>query len=130
MESHRQQKFASLLQRDLGEILQRDVKHWFDGAFITVTQVRMAPDLGLAKVYLSFLATNDRPALLARVEENAGRIRHRLAQRIRHQVRVIPELNFYLDDTADYAARMDALLDQIEIPPVDDDDAPADGSPA
>ncbi|MGB3619148.1 MAG: 30S ribosome-binding factor RbfA [Catalinimonas sp.] len=129
MESQRQQKYARLLQRDLGEILQRDVKHWFEGSFITVTQVRISPDLRLAKVYLSFLATKRAPEMLERVEERGKQIRHHLAQRIRNQVRVIPELHFFLDDTAEYAARIDALLDKIDIPPPDDDD-PADDHPA
>lgn len=70
--------------------------------FITVTQVRMAPDLGLAKVYLSFMAVQDKKAALEAVRTEGWRIRKSLASLIGKQVRIIPELNFYLDDSLDH----------------------------
>ncbi|SDK77840.1 ribosome-binding factor A [Catalinimonas alkaloidigena] len=122
MESQRQQKFARLLQRDLATIFQQDSKHWFDGAFITVTSVRVSPDLSVAKVYLSFLLTKDPQGLLERIEERNKQIRHQLAARIKNQVRIIPELRFYPDDTAEYASHIDSLLDKLDIPPEENDE--------
>jgi len=70
--------------------------------FISVTQVRMSPDLGLAKVYLSFMAVPDKKIALEAVKQEAWRVRKALSDKIGKQVRVIPELNFYLDDSLDY----------------------------
>ena len=70
--------------------------------FISVTQVRMSPDLGLAKVYLSFMAVPDKKIALEVVKQEAWRVRKALSDKIGKQVRVIPELNFYLDDSLDY----------------------------
>lgn len=70
--------------------------------FISVTQVRMSPDLGLAKVYLSFMAVPDKKIAVEAVKQEAWRVRKALSDKIGKQVRVIPELNFYLDDSLDY----------------------------
>lgn len=70
--------------------------------FISVTQVRMSPDLGLAKVYLSFMAVPDKKIALEVVKQEAWRVRKALSDKIGKQVRVIPKLNFYLDDSLDY----------------------------
>ncbi|WP_128544151.1 30S ribosome-binding factor RbfA [Larkinella soli] len=117
MESKRQQKVARVLQKDLSEIFQRDARHLFNGAFITVTSVRISPDLSIARVYLSFLAVKNREMLLDLIREKGRSIRQQLADRVRHQLRIVPELNFYIDDTADYAAKMDALFANLDIPP-------------
>lgn len=117
MESKRQQKFARLIQKDLGDLFQRDARNQFDGAFITVTDVKVSPDLGIARAYLSFMLVKDKQATLDQIRDKTKYLRQLLANRIRHQVRVIPELQFYLDDTADYAAKMDALFSGIVIPP-------------
>lgn len=121
MESKRQQKVARLLQKDLSEIFQRDSRHLFNGAFITVTSVRMSPDLSIARVYLSFLATPNKDLLLELIQEKGKAIRQQVGDRVRHQLRIVPELHFYLDDTAEYAAKMDAIFANLDIPP-----APAD----
>ncbi len=117
MESKRQQKVARQLQKDLSEIFQRDVPHLFNGAFITVTSVRVSPDLSVARVYLSFLATKTKQLLLETIQEKGKVIRQHLGDRVRHQLRIVPDLSFYLDDTADYADKMDKLFAGIEIPP-------------
>ena len=122
MESQRQQKYSRLLQRDLAAIFQQDSKHWFDGAFITVTNVRVSPDLGVAKVYLSFMLTKDPQGLLERIEERNKQIRYQLGGRIKNQVRIIPELRFYRDDTAEYASHIDTLLSKLDIPPEENDE--------
>ena len=125
MESKRQQKVARQLQKDLSEIFQRDVPHLFNGAFITVTSVRVSPDLSVARVYLSFLATKNKQMLLESIQEKGKVIRQHLGDRVRHQLRIVPELSFYLDDTADYADKIDKLFAGIVIPPApaeDEDD--------
>ena len=103
MESKRQQKVARKIQKDLSDIFQKEGRSWFDNAFITVTIVRMSPDLGLARVYLSFLVTKNATLML-----------------VRHQLRIVPELAFYMDDTAEYAAKIETLFAGIEIPKADD----------
>jgi ribosome-binding factor A len=116
MVSQRQEKFGRLLQRDLGEIFQRDTKHHFGGAFITVTKVRISPDLSVAYVYLSFLLAKDAQALLQDINEKNKIIRLALANRIRNQVRIVPELRFHIDDSADEAARIEKLLEMVKKP--------------
>ena len=122
MDNKRQQKFARLIQKDLGEIFQKETRDLFEGAFITVTEVKVSPDLGIARVYLSFMLAKNKTMLMDSIEDQSKTIRQRLANRIRHQVRVIPELHFYLDESADYAARMDEIITNLNIPPADDTD--------
>lgn len=123
MESQRQLKFASLITKDLAELFQRSFKSLFEGAFVTITHVKVSPDLGVASVYMSFLGTNQDVLLLEKVEEHNKQIRQELAKKIRHQVRVIPELRFFLDDTAVHAAKIDELLAGLNIPAPNPDDA-------
>jgi ribosome-binding factor A len=123
MESKRQQKFSRLIQKELAEIFQREVPHLFGGAYISVSVVRMSPDLGLARVYLSVMNAKDsNEMLLQELRVNTKTIRHLLAQRIKKQVRVIPELVFYLDDSAEYAAQIDKLFSNLDIPPAPEED--------
>lgn len=122
MESKRQQKFSRLIQKELADIFQREVPHLFGGAYISVSVVRVSPDLGVAKVYLSVMMAQNNESVLQEVRINAKTIRHQLAQRIKNQVRIIPELIFYLDDTAEYAAKIDKLFENLDIPPAGEDD--------
>src|SRR5688572_6191176 len=122
MESKRQQKFSRVLQKELAEVFQRDVSHLFNGAYVSITQVRVSPDLGVAKIYLSLLLANNQQEVLQIIKTNTKAVRHALAQRIKNQVRVIPELIFYLDDSAEYAAHMDKIISGLDIPPPSEDD--------
>ena len=122
MESTRQQKFARLIQKELAEVFQRETTHLLGPAYVSVTTVRVTPDLASAKVYLSLMMTSAPKETIAEIKQNTKQIRHLLAQRIKSQVRVIPELQFYLDDTAEYAARMDKLISGLDIPPAPADD--------
>jgi ribosome-binding factor A len=124
MESKRQQKFSRLLQKELAEIFQRDVTHLFHGAYISISQVRVSPDLGVAKVYVSLLLGGDNKAILQEIKVNTKAIRHALAQRIKNQVRITPDLIFYLDDSAEYAARMDKVISELNIPPANEEEEP------
>tara|TARA_Y100000815_G_C13101972_1_gene409788 strand:- start:261 stop:596 length:336 start_codon:yes stop_codon:yes gene_type:complete len=109
--SIRQEKVAKLIQRDLGEIFQRNGAQMLPGKMITVTVVRTAPDLKMAKVYLSVFPTNDGKKDLKVIKEHASEIRRELGNRIKNQLRAVPELYFYLDDSLDYAERIDDLLE-------------------
>lgn len=122
MESKRQQKVGRQIQKDLGEIFQKDANHLTHGAFVTITAVRVTPDLGIARAYLSFLPDKNKKVLLETIQENTKFIRQKLADRVRHQLRIIPHLQFYIDDTAEYAAKMDLLFSNIVIPPADPED--------
>jgi len=122
MESKRQQKFSRLIQKELADIFQREVPHLFGGAYISISVVRVSPDLGLARTYLSVMMAQNPESVLLEVRLNAKTIRHLLAQRIKNQVRIIPELSFYLDDSAEYAARMDKLFSNLDIPPAGEED--------
>jgi|TARA_B100000768_G_scaffold181990_1_gene208120 ribosome-binding factor A len=102
MAAIRQEKVAELIRRDLSVIFQQNASAWLGGMFISVTQVRMSPDLGLARVYLSFMAVPDKKIALEAVRQQGWRVRKALSDKIGKQVRIIPELNFYLDDSIDY----------------------------
>lgn len=112
MESKRQQKISKLLQKDLGEIIQQDLKHVTRGSMVTVTKVHVTPDLSSAKIYLSLFATPDSAALLKSIQRHSSEVRGKLGNRIRHQLRVVPELHFYLDDSLDYIENIENLLDE------------------
>jgi ribosome-binding factor A len=122
MDSKRQQQFARLIREELSAIFQRDAQSWFSQVLITVTTVRATPDLGIARVYLSFMLLNNQTTqaqILEDIQEKSRAIRNILGQRIRKSVRVIPELHFFLDDTAEYASHIDKLLSGLDIPPAE-----------
>lgn len=110
MESLRQQKVSKLIQKELAEIFRSEAKTMFGGAFITVTVVRISPDLGSAKVYLSIMATKDKHAIFKLVEEQISVIRKKLGHIVGKQLRVTPELAFFIDDSLDYAMKIEELL--------------------
>ena len=126
MESTRQKKYARLIQRELGEIFQQDIKHIFHHAFITVTRVAVSPDLGVAKVHLSFLQTGSNENIMELIQARKRDVRRMLGERIRKQVRVIPELVFYLDEGASYASHIDEILSKLDIPPEDKNTDPSE----
>ncbi len=109
METTRQQKIARLLQKDLGEIFQRSEKNLFPGAMITVTKVNITRDLSIASVYLSIFG-KDPQNVLKTVQASTKEIRKQLGMRIKNQVRSIPELRFYIDDSLDYIENIEQLL--------------------
>lgn len=116
-ESKRQQRFAGVIQQDLGALFQREGSAWAPGAFITITRVRMTPDLAIARVYLSFLNTGKAKEDLASVRSHTSEIRYKLGARIKNQARIVPELEFFLDDTNEYVEHMDKLFEEISKEP-------------
>ncbi len=109
METTRQNKVARLIQKDLGEIFQRNMQTMFAGAMITVTKVHMTRDLSIAKVYLSIYG-KDPQNILKIVESSAKEIRRLLGMRIKNQLKAIPELRFFIDDSLDYIENIERLL--------------------
>ena len=110
MESVRQQKVSKLVQKELAEIFRSESRNLFGGAFITVTQTRISPDLGNAKVYISIMAAKDKDAIFKLVEEQKPAIRKRLGNLVGRQLRIVPELQFFIDDSLDYAMKIEELL--------------------
>jgi ribosome-binding factor A len=119
METKRQQKFGRQIQKDLSDIFQKEFKMLFGNGMVTVTEVKISPDLSVARCYLSFLLIDDREAVMDQIELQNKAIRNALANRIRKQVRIIPNLVFFLDDTAAYAAKIEALFEGLVIPPAE-----------
>ena len=118
--SIRTERLSALLKKDLGDIIQRDFQP--SGTFVTVTQVRVTPDLGIAKVYLSVFAPGkDELSIMEYIDGNIQNIRKKLADRIRNQVRKIPELHFYPDDTSQYVNKMEGLFKKVEESRPEDD---------
>jgi len=112
----RQLKVSRLLQRELGDIFQKDIKSLFGKTFITVTEVRISPDLAVAKVYLSFMLVEDPSATLEMIDNKKKDVRRMLAARIGQRMRIVPELVFYHDDSAAQASRIDKILAGLNIP--------------
>jgi ribosome-binding factor A len=121
MESKRQQKYSKLIQKELGEIFQREGRPLVGKAMVTVTRVLMSPDLALAKINLSFLLA-DNKVLFDKIEENKGQVRKFLGRRIGKSVRIIPELAFFLDESAAYAQHMDGVISKLDIPEAPEED--------
>ena len=109
METTRQQKIARLLQRELSELfrLQTQAMH---GTLVTVSAVRVSPDLSIAKGYLSIFPSERAEEILKNINENARSIRYEIGTKVRYQLRVIPEFKFFIDDSLDYIDRIDELL--------------------
>jgi ribosome-binding factor A len=114
--STRQLKFARLIQKEISDIFQRDKRGILDNAFITVADVKVSPDLGVAKIYISMMLAKDKQGVLEKINGRKSEIRKALGDKIRKQVRVIPELIFYLDEVEENAQRMDSLLKTLAIP--------------
>jgi ribosome-binding factor A len=110
MDSVRQNKISRLLQKELATFFQAEGGNLFPGKMITVTVVRVSPDMGLAKVYLSIFPHTPEEDIMASISAHQKTIRSVLGRNIRHQVRVIPELAFYLDDSVDYFEKINKLL--------------------
>lgn len=120
-ESKRQQRFASVIQQDLADIFQREGNSWAPDTLVTVTRVRVTPDLAIARVYLSFLNAKDKQLTIANIKSHAGEIRYKLGARIKNQARVVPQLEFFLDDTNEYVEHMDKLFEKISKEPRQED---------
>ncbi|HCX25038.1 MAG: ribosome-binding factor A [Flammeovirgaceae bacterium] len=121
-QSKRQVKFGRQIQKDLGEIFQKDPRHYFGNSLVTVTGVEMSPDLSLARVYLSVFPIKDAEDVFFNLDEKKSEVRRHLGNKIGKQVRIVPEIAFFHDNTEEEASKMDRLIDGLNIPPADEND--------
>ena len=110
MESKRQKKISRLLQKELAFIFQKEAPALFGNILLTVTSLRVSPDLTIARVHLSIFPTNNSRDIIIKVKDKASYFRKLLGKKVKNQLRMIPELHFYLDETADYADEINRLL--------------------
>lgn len=112
MDTTRQNKINRMLQKELSEVFLTQTKA-MHGIMVTVSQVRVSPDLSTAKVYISIFPNENNASILKNIQDNAKSIRYELAGRLRFQLRRMPELSFFLDDSIEYAENIDAILNKI-----------------
>ena len=110
MESTRLKKVSRLLEKDLGEIFQQMAKSTFPGVLLTVTKVRITPDLSVAKAYISIFPVTSSKEIMHHIQTQTNFLRNELANRVRLQLRIIPDLQFFLDDSLDYEENINRLL--------------------
>ncbi|MGP8214802.1 MAG: 30S ribosome-binding factor RbfA [Bacteroidia bacterium] len=109
MSTLRQNKVSRLVQKEMGDLFQKEMKHLFTGGLATVTGVEISPDLSIAKVYISLLNLKPKETLELLMEKRTE-IRNHLAARVKHQLRIVPDLRFYIDDSYEAIMRIDQLL--------------------
>ena len=109
MDSNRQLKVNRLIQKELSEIFLLETKK-MQGVFVSVTNVRVSPDLGLAHVYLSIFPSDNSREFVENINNNVKSVRYELGKRVGKQLRVVPELSFHVDDSLDYIENIDRLL--------------------
>jgi len=110
METNRQKKIAGVLQKDLADVLQKAARDGMKGVIISVTRVNVTSDLSQAKVYISVFPQLKREIILKGIQENSSSIRYEMAKRTRDQLRRMPDLSFYVDDSLDYIEDIDNAL--------------------
>ena len=113
-ETKRQKQVAGLLNHELSDIFQRMGFNMMDGGMVSISKVTITPDLFQARVYLSFFKVADNEATLKKIEEKAWEIKKELTARVRHQLRSMPQLEFFIDDTLEYVFKMEQLFDKIK----------------
>jgi ribosome-binding factor A len=109
METTRQNRIARLIQKELGEIFLLQAKA-MRGVLISVSVVRISPDMSVARVYLSIFPSDKSQEMTKNINDNMKSVRYELGTRLRHQLRIIPELKFFVDDSLDYLEKIDSLL--------------------
>ncbi len=114
MEKVKQKKIASVIQQELSEIFQKENLSMVKGGMITISAVEVSPDLGIAKVYLSLFQIKEPQVFLEELKEHSHELRRQLGNKIRNQVRRIPELHFYLDDTLDNVFRLEEIFKNMK----------------
>lgn len=120
-EGKRQKQVAGLIQEEINAIFQKMGLNMLDGGMVSISSVKVTPDLLEARVYLSFFQVEDREKGLKKIEEKSWEIKKELSQRVRHQLRNIPVLKFFQDDTLDHVFRMEELFKQIKGQQAPDD---------
>ena len=110
MDSTRQKKVSRLVQKEMGEIFRSEVRDIVRGTMVSVTNSRVTSDMSIAKIYLSIFPSEQKDEILNNILHNNSKIRYLLGQKVGKQLRIIPELQFYIDDSLDYIENIDRLL--------------------
>lgn len=113
-ETKRQKQVAGLINEELNHIFLKMGLNMMDGGMVSISSVKITPDLYEARIYLSMFQVKDAQEALHRFEEKSKEIRKELGISVRHQLRSVPELKFYIDDTLDYVFKMEELFDKIK----------------
>lgn len=121
-EGKRQKQVAIEIAKELNEIFLKLGITMYEGGMISIASVKVTPDLYEARIYLSFFQVKDTDAALEKFKSLSGEIRGELGKRMRHQLRIIPQLTFYQDDTLDYVFKIEKLLDDIKKSPLPSDE--------
>ena len=112
----RQQKYGRLIQKELSDIFLRDKRGIIGNTFVSIAEVKMSPDLSVARVFLSMTLAKDKKVVLAQITSHKSEIRKALGSRIRNQARIIPELVFIIDEVEENAQRIEDLIKSLNIP--------------
>jgi len=110
METLRQQKVSRLIQKEIGDILRIDFKGKFNNSLITVTKVNITKDLSLARVYISIFSNTKKQETFEEILSSTKEIKFILAKRVKNQLRIMPDIEFFIDDSLDYIEHIDSLL--------------------
>jgi len=117
MQSKRQHQYSRQIQKDLGHIFQRDTRYFFLDNLVSIMGVETDPDLSIAKIYFSVFPVQNGAKVLENLNDKKSEVRWRLGKRIGKSIRKIPELTFFIDDTAEEASRIDQIINHLNIPP-------------
>lgn len=109
-ESTRQKKVSRLVQKEIADIFIRKSNEYAHGKMISITQVRVSPDLSFAKIYVSIFPSGSQEEILRIIREHTNKIRFDLGHKVRSQLRIVPEIAFFIDDSLDYIDKIDKLL--------------------
>lgn len=120
-EGKRQKQVAAVIQQEMNDIFMRLSLNMIEGGMVSIASVKVTPDLLEARIYLSFFKVNDISAAMKKIETQAWEIKRELSDRIKHQLRRIPVLHFYIDDTLDYVFKMENIFKEMEQKPKKDD---------
>jgi ribosome-binding factor A len=110
MESTRQKKVSRLIQKELADIFLKKGSKVAPGKLVSITLVRVSPDLSFAKVYISIFPSSNQNDVLSAIKDHTSKIRYELGQKVRSQLRIVPEIAFFIDDSLDYIDNIDKLL--------------------
>tara|TARA_B100001057_G_scaffold372027_1_gene376182 strand:- start:142 stop:504 length:363 start_codon:yes stop_codon:yes gene_type:complete len=117
MNSQRQKKISSLIQKELSKIFQRAIRFSdYSNKLVSVTKVKISPDLSVAKVYVSIYPQKNKDEWITGLRENTLQVKHTLSQKLKNELRVIPSLTFYLDDSLDYIEKIESSLKERKNP--------------
>ena len=122
MDSKRQLKVSRLIQKELSQLFVTSLRELVYGEMVTVSYVKITPDLREARVYLSFMLKKDYQPLMVNLNQHVSKIRGAIGKNLGKSMRVVPSFEFYYDDTFDYTDEMNALLDGLDIPKKDEDE--------